>query len=69
MIRDASDLPQDLKYFITDTGDAVHGFAGVLENEREEARARRVYSPNYDPRIQKLFIGTYRLVSVEEVTL
>lgn len=63
MKRGAEDMPKSLKYFITDTGDQVHGYAGSIENEREEERIRRHYPRSVD----RLFIGTYELVSVEEI--
>lgn len=60
------DLPPELKWFAADTGDAVHGFGGVIDDEHEEERVRRVYRPGHG-NVVKLRIGTYKLVEQEVI--
>jgi hypothetical protein len=58
-------MPDELSYFTTDTGDAAHGFSGVIEGEADEERVRRVYGENEN--VKGMTIGRYVLVTTERV--
>ena len=67
MKRDHTDLPKELAYFVTDTGDAVHGYSGPLRDEHQERRAREHYPVSST--VERMWIGRYKLVAVEEVPI
>lgn len=58
-------LPTTLMYFVTDTGDAPHGYSGAIEDEHQEARIREHY-PKVDS-VQGMEIGHYALVKIERI--
>lgn len=58
-----SDLPRKLYVFECDTGDAVHGYAGITKTKAELRERLRHYMGV--PSVQRVIIGTYVLDSTE----